>query len=354
MLVNFKTTKQGNFQLEIDPSATVADVRRMVAEHLGCEEASTKLILKAAILKNEQKLADLHIEAKTQIVVLPSNKKTGAQQPPAPAPTEQPAPAAEPASAPAPAPTEQPAPLPTAQGPAAEPLPGFQQAQPEGQPSRRRIEHDAQFNTNVQNLMEMGFPKTDCEAALEAAFGNADRAADYLLSGHIPEPSEFENAPTSDQIRQQLRQLLQTNPDSLEIIIQQIENNSPEEGGMLRAHPEPFIASLDLNPDDFDLESIKSTADPRYANIPLDQGYDDYQDQDQARPQQPSQPSQPRVSPQKAFENRILSQFSDEEKEKIRRLSETTGVDIPTIAQVFEACGRDENLTASCLLTMRD
>jgi hypothetical protein len=33
----------------------------------------------------------------------------------------------------------------------------------------------------------MGFSKGDCDAALRASHGNVDRAADFLLSGHIPD-----------------------------------------------------------------------------------------------------------------------------------------------------------------------
>lgn len=35
----------------------------------------------------------------------------------------------------------------------------------------------------VEELSKMGFPKEECLAALKAAFGNLDRAVEYLLNG---------------------------------------------------------------------------------------------------------------------------------------------------------------------------
>jgi hypothetical protein len=40
----------------------------------------------------------------------------------------------------------------------------------------------------IQSLEELGFHRADCEKALKSALFNLDRAADYLVSGSIPEP----------------------------------------------------------------------------------------------------------------------------------------------------------------------
>ena len=82
----------------------------------------------------------------------------------------------------------------------------------------------------------MGFPRDQCIAALRAAYGNGDRAVDYLLNG-IPENnpppppqsssnlmSSLQNLPQLDQ----LRTLLQNDPSSLPQILAQINQTSPE------------------------------------------------------------------------------------------------------------------------------
>lgn len=46
--------------------------------------------------------------------------------------------------------------------------------------------HDAAFDATVEQLMQMGFQRSQVERCLEAAFGSPDRAVEYLMSG-IPE-----------------------------------------------------------------------------------------------------------------------------------------------------------------------
>ena len=41
----------------------------------------------------------------------------------------------------------------------------------------------AEFEANVRNLMDMGFPEAECVAALRAAYMNPARAVEYLMSG---------------------------------------------------------------------------------------------------------------------------------------------------------------------------
>lgn len=60
----------------------------------------------------------------------------------------------------------------------------------------------------VEILAELGFERTLCEQAIEAAFGSVERATEYLLSGNIPSV----NFSTDEEVRIQKEKLVEENP----------------------------------------------------------------------------------------------------------------------------------------------
>lgn len=83
----------------------------------------------------------------------------------------------------------------------------------------------------------MGFPKEECSAALKAAFGNHDRAVEYLLNG-IPEDKivqEDVNNPAEKLIAdlnklpqlEEIRTRLQNDPSSLPEILHSLASSAP-------------------------------------------------------------------------------------------------------------------------------
>jgi UV excision repair protein RAD23 len=129
----------------------------------GFQAECLKLIHQGKILTDAQILGAAGVKEGDFIVCMQSKAPTPAAAP-APAPVSVPAPA--PVSVPAPAPVSAPAPAPAPAAPA-----------PSATPSADPI---------VRQLMDMGFPESQCVAALRAAFNNPDRAVDYLMNGIPP------------------------------------------------------------------------------------------------------------------------------------------------------------------------
>lgn len=87
----------------------------------------------------------------------------------------------------------------------------------------------------------MGFDRTQCVAALKAAFSNTDRAVEYLLNGipDIPEGDGGEEL-TEGRIETmfrallanpsfaQIKQVIKNDPNTLQPILAQISQSSPE------------------------------------------------------------------------------------------------------------------------------
>jgi UV excision repair protein RAD23 len=82
--------------------------------------------------------------------------------------------------------------------------------------------------------MSMGFERDQCAAALKAAFNNSDRAVEYLLNGI---PAQFaSNSTGANPLAalntlpqfEEIRALIQNDPDSLPQVLAQIAQTSPE------------------------------------------------------------------------------------------------------------------------------
>jgi UV excision repair protein RAD23 len=180
----------------------------------------------------------------------------------------------------------------------------------------------------------MGFALADCEAALRASLGNVDRAADFLLSGFVPELPQMistSDVPLSDsdedsadddedsadeesRVRRftRFRDQMIRDPALLRSFLNQMAQDNPGIARMIRDDPAAFLASIGLNPADFNLEGLGRTTQ--------------YED--------------------------LMSGFSDSEKASIRAL-ERLGFDTMTIIQVFVACDKDEILAQQCLQSMQ-
>ncbi|KAG8461596.1 hypothetical protein KFE25_001200 [Diacronema lutheri] len=162
MKIKVKTVKGEQYEIEVEPTDKISAVKSTIEKtHSLGTAASMKLIYTGKILNDESSVAECSISDNDFLVLMITKPKAPPKETAA-APT----PAAQTPAAPAPA-----APTPAAARPAAAPLPAMLGGGSE--------EH-------IKQLTDMGFERSQAVAALQAAFGNADRAVEYLMGG-IPD-----------------------------------------------------------------------------------------------------------------------------------------------------------------------
>jgi UV excision repair protein RAD23 len=346
---NLRTVKGQTFKIEVEEGATVLECKNKFREMFDPDAKEIKFFFKAKILDDNAVISTLGIKEKDNIIV--HIKKAPAQ--PAPQPSQQAPPQPvepKPAETPKPAPSERPS------APQATPLPDISSFNQEPEINLDELVKSPEFQGSLQTLQELGFPASDCEAALKAALGDPNLAVSFLESGKIPTEDQIRQAQDIHRQSQLVRQDLQAHPEKLIQIITSIESQSPEQGAILRANPEIILAQLGLDPASFNLDEIKATAPP--GTPTLEELMQSGRSGEMGPGLAPRPGAAPGAGPAPAPERQpnpvsgILSNYNDEERESIKRLQEL-GFELSLVVQVFEACDRNENMTANCLLGMQ-
>lgn len=184
MKLTFKDLKQQKFVIEAEPSELISDVKAKITEEKGWEADKQKLIYSGKILQDDKTVESYSIEEKGFIVCMVTKPKAAPAASSSKAAPSTPAPiTASTPAAPAPAASsgsttnapETPTPAPAA---------GGSEGTRFNDPSALAMGNER--NAAIANMESMGFPRTDIDRAMRAAFNNPDRAVEYLLSG-IPE-----------------------------------------------------------------------------------------------------------------------------------------------------------------------
>lgn len=270
MIITLKNLQQQTFTVEIEPSKTVKDLKEKIEAQKGLPAQHQKLIYAGKILTDEQPLTEYNIDEKKFIVVMVSKPKAGVS----PSTSEEvkadgdntkdqstPSIATQPTPNPGAQTTAPPA-QPSATQQADQAQPTITITGPEGQAEGALLMGE-QYITMVTNIMDMGYPREQVEQALRASFNNPDRAVEYLLTG-IPyqllddaaEDQAEAQEPAADQSQdplaflrtqpqfQQMRQVIQQNPQLLNAVLQQIGQTNPALLQLISQNQEAFVRML--------------------------------------------------------------------------------------------------------------
>lgn len=365
MLLTFKTLQGQTFTLEVDQSISVKDVKDKIEAEKGSETypaEKQKLIYNGKVLENADPLSKYEINEKKFLVVMvpkpsavPATKPAeasgaaAASQPPVAEekkdekPKEEPQKSEEPEKKPetntatsTPPTNTSTAGTPTGTGPNT----GSGESGPD-------VAVGEDYNRMVQNIMDMGYGRDEVEAALRASFRNPDRAVEYLLTGIPPtlrgegegSPQDAAAPPTSAATEtstaastdenplaflreqeefQQMKRLLQQNPNMLSVLLQHIGQSNPELLNIISQNRDAFIRMVN--------ESEDGGSRPSGGRGGGSGGEDSMM----------AEPGVIQVSPQ--------------DKEAIERLK-ALGFPEHLVVQAYFACEKNENLAANFLLS---
>ncbi|GIY34263.1 UV excision repair protein RAD23 homolog A [Caerostris darwini] len=378
MIITLKTLKQHTFKIEVEETELIRSVKEKIEAEKGNEFPANcqKLIYAGKILNDETKISDYDIDEKKFVVIMVTKPQTSqeetsegsAAQVPAKVANQMPSKpettkestntpveaksSSTSAETEAKTTTEKPA----DNSSAAENVEGLDIASAE---SKLVLGED--YEKMVSQIVEMGYERMDVERALRASFNNPDRAVEYLITGvlppendsqsdspavaniqssnTIPVPSGNEAEPlaflrTQPQF-QQMRQVIQQNPQLLNAVLQQIGQNNPQLLLLISQNQEEFVRMLNepgsgQSGTPTSGRSTTGGAAPTISTGALSGNL-------------PNVQLEPAVG-------EAAAQISPQDREAIERLK-ALGFPEYLVIQAYFACDKNENLAANFLLS---
>jgi UV excision repair protein RAD23 len=292
MKITVKEVNGAKFELDnVTAQTNVMELKTMIEKVKGWTPATQKLVFSGKILADDKSLADYDWKDKEGAFLVCMISKKAAAPAPAAAASATPAAAPKPVAVPQPAAPTKSTSAPSSASPAAAPTPA---AAPRPAPASSPLIKDSDVNA----LKDMGFPENEVRAALTAAFGNTDRAVEYLMNGIPPGVMEPAAAPSpaaaprpaaaagspaaaaaspsdsfpllraNPQVLNQLKVVSRDNPQALAQYIQQLKNTNPQlieeinknRAGFLQLLKEP-VATDASGADEFDDDAMEMEGD---------------------------------------------------------------------------------------------
>lgn len=333
MKITLKNLQQQTFQVEIDSSKTVKELKQKIEAEKGKDYSAEnqRLIYAGKILTDDNAISEYNIDEKKFIVVMVTKPKQ---------PEKSDSGDGHSVTSTVSAPTT------TTTTTTAPPLVHrIDLSTPSAESNISNAESallmGEEYQTMVRNIMDMGYEKEQVEAALRASFNNPDRAVEYLING-IPAIVDEQDAvnesadmsgvderqsDADDPLAflrnqpqfQQMRSVIQHNPQLLNAVLQQIGQTNPALLQLISDNQEAFVRMLN---------------EPAQA-APTLQG---------------STPAATPLGTQAAAGIQPgMIQVTPQDRDAIERLK-ALGFPEHLVVQAYFACEKNENLTANFLL----
>ncbi|KYB26998.1 UV excision repair protein RAD23 homolog B [Tribolium castaneum] len=329
MKITVRNLYQKNFIIHIEPSKTVKDLKQQIEAEKGKDYRwdYQRLIYRGKILKDEAPLSEYNIDEDKFIVIMVSKPDSGTTEVANSGDNSATQPSATPAAAPAPAAPAAPAPVAPASNLSSE--------------AESALLMGEEYENMVQNIVDMGYPRDQVEQALRASYNNPDRAVEYLINGIPAMGEDQEAAPSmsgiderqsdaSDPLAflrsqpqfQQMKQVVQQNPQLLNAVLQQLGQTNPALLNLISQNQESFVRLLN--------EPSAGAAPAATGNAP---------------PAPVVAQGGGGTPPQGT-----TIQFTPQDKDAIERLK-ALGFPEHLVVQAYFACEKNENLAANFLLS---
>jgi len=186
MKLKIRTLKQEKYELEVDPTITVDQLKDLIEQNYKFEKPSQTLIYAGKILPNDKTIEECKIGTEDFLVLMV--KKTQSTKP---------ATTATPEKTTATTTTPEKPPTPSLSTTAL----GSSSSTGDVKPVES-VFGTAEYEKSISNIVEMGFPRDQVIAAMRASFNNPARAVEYLTTGIPPDavstgPTRIQRPPTA-------------------------------------------------------------------------------------------------------------------------------------------------------------
>jgi UV excision repair protein RAD23 len=319
MKLTIKSLKQVPYEVEVeDDQSTIKELKQQVEKLHGFDHTTLKLVFNGVVLDDSKKLAECNIKEGNVIVMMNAKAKPQNVQKEEVKKEEN---------------------VPKTTNNTTTNITGQTTTQNLPSQSTSSVQQK-DYSQEVKTLMEFGFPKPECEAAIRAAKGNVNVATEFLLNG-IPEglPIDDNSNPSSSvdpnsptgvlkNIASVVKIICYNNPSQLQSILLNLQQTSPEIMDLIRENEEEFRNLISQPITDDDLRAFRE-----FSN--------------QARGEAGLEPHGSEGESQGA-QGRNVIKLTKQDYDAVSRLKELGFSEMDAV-QAFFACDKNEDAAANFL-----